>query len=221
MACDYKDRCNIRKIRNLFSQIINSKNLFYLALVFTLLTKATAMENHLSIKSKKYSVDILTEKNKLRMYSEESNNKNYDNYREFNRYEVWLEKLQETLIFSPIFLSHPYEHTKLLNDKDSILRIESFELDSNEFEINQSIPVLSEIPTTEWGKAQYHLTLPLEEIVFTTFADRKKWTFRNRYKSYVEIFRAKAKGEDYFLVEINEPNNYYKDNGLYLITPEL
>ena len=221
MTCLYKDRCNIEKTRDLFSNIINVKNIFYLALFFTLSTKATAMENNLIIKSTKYSVSTLTEKNKLRMYSEESNNKNYDNYREFNRYEVWLENLSLSLIFSPIFLSHPYEHTKLLNDKDSILRIESFEFDSNEFEINQSIPVLSDIPTTEWGKAKYHLTLPLEEIVFTTFADRKKWTLINRYKSYVEIFRAKAKEEDYFLIEINEPNNYFKDNGLYLVTPKI
>jgi len=177
------------------------------------------MENYLKIKSNKYNISFLTEQNKLKTYSEDSEDKNYDNYREFNRYDVWIEDLKQTLTFSPIFLSHPYEHTRLLSKKDSILRIESFEFDSNEYEINHSIPVLSSLPTTEWGKATYHLTLPLEEIIFNSFADKKKWAIRDYYKSYVEVFHSKSKNKEYFLLDIAEPNNYNKDNGLYLITP--
>jgi len=185
----------------------------------SLFTEAFAMQSILSVTPKHYKIVKITEQMKLKMYREESEGMTYENYREFNRYDLWVDELQQTLTFQPVYLGHFYEYTRALSDANAMLSIKSFTSELNEFSINHSIPVISAIPTSEWGKAVYQLKLQLEDLEFVSFADRRKWAIRDYFKSYLEIYQAEVNGKEYYLLEVSEPNRFYDDNGSYFIAP--
>lgn len=199
-------------------EILSMKLLSFIFFL-TISIEVIAMESILSVTSEKYKIVEVTDEMDVNMYREESEAMTYENYREFNRYDLWIDEIKQKLIFTPVFLAPMYEYTRVLSDSDSMLIITSFKSERTELGINQSIPIISALPMSEWGKATYQLTLALETIEFQSFADRKKWTIRDYYKSYIEVYQAKANGKAYYLLEIGEPNRFYNDNGLYFVAP--
>jgi hypothetical protein len=81
--------------------------------------------------------------------------------------------------------------------------------------------ILKVIPLGQIGTAKYSFVVNGETIDFRTIAEKKIWSFSDKYWEYADIFSTNnGKNKAPLLILISHPMDSYLDNGFYLVIPK-
>ncbi len=106
-------------------------------------------------------------------------------------------------------------------DEEHNLVITNFKSRHKSNDWNPYLIFISSIPTKYMGSAKYSLTVNGEWIYFRSSAQKKIWSFSDKYWGYAKIFSTNN-GKDMapLLIKMQHPMDSYLDNGFYLVIPK-
>jgi hypothetical protein len=87
---------------------------------------------------------------------------------------------------------------------------------------NQYLLLIRNIPTEKHGQAKFKLKIGDEYFNFRSYAQKYIWSFSDKYNTFVYLYRTNTLDKDELsLIEINDPMDTDRTNGLYLVIPKI